>query len=81
MKQTLSSQQASVERDNGVSTIPEVTERDELTVQMRTVTPAIQFPIQGKVLKTVSQSKNFLSIHEQTEVVEYDEIYYLAKAD
>ena len=35
----------------------------------------------GKVLKTVSQSKNFLSIHEQTEVAEYDEIYYLAKAD
>lgn len=65
----------------GVSTIPEVTERDELTVQVSTASLRIQFPIPGKDLKHKSAAKDYLSIHEVTEVAEYDEIFYLAKAD
>ena len=57
-----------------------MTERDELTVQVRTVSP-IQFPISGKLLKTMSKAKNYLSLHEQTEVAEYEEIFYLAKQE
>ena len=48
---------------------------------MRTTTPSVQFPIAGKQLKNMSQAKKYLSIHEETEVSEYDHIYYLAKAD
>ncbi len=58
-----------------------MTERDELTVQLRTASPGIQFPISGKKVKSISRAKDYLSIHEQTEVAEYDEIYYLAKQD
>lgn len=75
---TLSSQNSNSGGDKGVSTIPEVTERDELTVQVRTTSPSITFPISGKRLQALSQAKNYLSIHEQTEVAEYEEIYYLA---
>ena len=39
------------------------------------------YPIQSKYLTSMPKSKEFLSIHELTEVQEYDEVYYLAKAD
>ena len=39
VKQTLSSQAQSVDKNQGVVTIPEVTERDELTVQQDTTSP------------------------------------------
>ena len=70
-----------MERDGGVATIPEVTERDELTVQLRTASPGLSFPISGQAVKQKSRAKDYLSIHEQNEVGEYDEVYYLAKAE
>lgn len=68
-----------VDRENGVSTIPEVTEREELTVALRTASPALQFPISGKDIKTNSRALRYLSVHEQNEVAEYEEVWYLAK--
>ena len=41
----------------------------------------IEFPIPGKQVKNMAECKKYLSIHEETEVGEYDHIYYLAKAD
>ena len=29
----------------------------------------------------MSKAKDYLSLHEQTEVAEYDEVFYLAKSD
>ena len=78
VKQTLSSQAQSVDKNQGVVTIPEVTERDELTVQQDTTSP-ISFPISGNALKAMPVAKDFLSIHEMTEVAEYEEIWYLAQ--
>jgi len=64
-----------------VSTIPEVTERDEFTVVHRTASPNLKFPIKGKELQGNSRSKQYLSLHEQNEVTEFEEVWYLAKQD
>lgn len=48
---------------------------------MGSTSPEIHFPIDGKRLKQMSSARHYLSIHEQTEVVEFEEIFYLAKAD
>ena len=64
-----------------MSTIPEVTERDEITVVHRTASPHIKFPIAGKDIPGMSRAKEYLSMHEKGEVTEFEEVYYLAKQD
>ena len=69
---------------SGVGTIPEENEKDELTsrkVQNNSNSPVFDYPIQGKYLSQMPKAKGYLSIHELTEVQEYDEVFYLAKAD
>ena len=73
-----------------VGTIPEVNEKEELTtVQVReNKTKAnlkpneiFDFPISGKALTSMNRSKEYFSMHELTEVQEYEDVYYIAKAD
>ena len=46
-----------------------------------TRTPKFDFPVSGKVVTSMPLSKEYLSMHELTEVQEYEEVWYLAKAD
>ena len=69
------------DHEKNVSTIPEVTERDELTLGMLSTSLTIQFPLPGKKVLNSSRANDYLSIHEKNEVAEYEEVYYLAKAE
>ena len=68
---------------SGVGTIPEENEKDELTsrqIRSKSKSPLFDYPIQGKYLTSMPKSKEYLSIHELTEVQEYEEVYYVAKS-
>ena len=63
-----------------MTTIIEATnEHDENTTVVQEKT--IQYPMRGSDVKSHPVAKDYLSIHEVTEVGEYDEIFYLAPAD
>ena len=54
-------------------------EHDENTTVVQEKT--IQYPMRGSDVKSHPVAKDYLSIHEVTEVSEYDEIFYLAPPD
>lgn len=86
VKGTLSSTNPSAGASSAVGTIPEVNEKEELTTvnvgrERVTRTPKFDFPVSGKVVTSMPLSKEYLSMHELTEVQEYEEVWYLAKAD
>lgn len=62
----------------GTSTIPEASERDELTVQEMSEARdlGIKYPVSpAQILKSYAK---FLTDAEQEEITEFDEVYYIA---
>ena len=79
VKGTLSSSNPSAGASSGVGTIPEVNEKEELTTvnvgrERAAKTPKFDFPVTGKVVTSMPLSKEYLSMHELTEVQEYEEV-------
>ena len=67
-----------------MTTIIEVTnEQDDQStvVQSSHQVKKVSYPIKGSEVKSHPVAKEMLSIHEVTEVGEYDEVYYLAPSD
>ena len=81
MKSNLSNTaNSSSDKSRIVNTIIEVSNGEEDN-QTMVLDKTINYPIKGTEVKSHPQAKEMLSIHENTEVAEYDLIYYLAPPD
>ena len=48
---------------------------------VKTPKTKFDFPVPGKIVTSLPTAKEYLSMHELTEIQEYEEVWYLAKAD
>jgi hypothetical protein len=69
------------------ATIAEANEQEEATTLIKQIDSKIQsndilrFPLNGPKAKLMPAAQQFLSLHEEGEIAEYEEIFYLAPKD